>query len=150
LPAQPVALRRHGACTRRQAPRRRARGLARALGRQKLMASFSDRFESATYDSDEPYGVACVLPGTDFASTIGLTESCAWIPERVFARLLALGKAYDLHSLCLLSNPAVNRLTHVQASSLVAELNFLLSFIGDPVLHCAGSDLNTAATRCAQ
>lgn len=48
---------------------------------------YADRFDASTYADYEPVGV--------FTSTDD--PNAVWLPERLFHRLVAVGRGYDLH-----------------------------------------------------
>lgn len=87
---------------------------------------YADRFDSATYEDDPPVGVALVNDGTE--------EWVAWIPERMWERILALGLAYGLHVLTLLRGRERTELNHPQTQSFLDELQLIGATVEDNLL----------------
>ncbi|WP_339915756.1 hypothetical protein [uncultured Brevundimonas sp.] len=71
------------------------------------------------------------LEAEAFADDVEVSLQCgaleAQVPERLFRRLVLLGRAYELHRLSLLQEDAV--LDSVQAQSLSDELEFVRELV---------------------
>ena len=109
---------------------------------------FSDRLNPVTFAEDEPVAVSVVPTATSPADRDSGLTGAAWIPERVFERILALARAYDLHVLNLLEGPSPPALNATQCSGLQFELEFLCSVVSDPVLHQYSDQISRQALRC--
>ena len=57
------------------------------------------------------------------------------VPESVCSRMTFIGQAYGLHYLPMLDLYSDTVLNKVQVVSLIDELHFVLSVVGDQVLH---------------
>ena len=112
------------------------------------MRTYSDRLDSTTYAADEPYGIAVALRGTTPTWEEESAERVVWLPERVFHRLVALGRAYELHVLPLLIGDDAVRLNHLQAAVLLEELQFLAELINDPNVRDACERVGRIAQTC--
>jgi hypothetical protein len=97
------------------------------------------RFDSASYADDPPVGVAIVDDSTE--------EWVAWIPERLWQRILNLGSAYRLHVLGLLEGQERLELSPPQIESLLEELQFLAGTVNDDLIRGHLEALRAAATR---
>lgn len=88
-----------------------------------------DRLQAETYADDEPVHV--FRP-----DQYGPNEDGAWIPERIWHRLRALGSAYELHLLPLLdgtTDPVF--LNPAQAEQFLDELRFVGELVDDPLVE---------------
>jgi hypothetical protein len=85
---------------------------------------FVDRLAVETYADDEPVRV--------FSPE---TETEAWVPERLFERLQALAKGYQLHVATLVAEQGLSFLNVAQAQNFGDELAFLGDVTNDPALH---------------
>jgi len=91
---------------------------------------FADRFLDSTYADDEPVHVF-ISDGGD-----------RWIPERIWSRLVNLGRAYETHLLPLLpASPEPQFLNDQQVANLIDEVEFVGSIISDPLLIASIADL---------
>lgn len=94
-----------------------------------VVGRFDDRFESSTYELDPPAGF--------FPTGYPDADSGVWMPERIFDRLVGLGRAYQLHYLPLLygqdSEPVI--LNHQQVGGLIDEVDFLARTMTDPLVR---------------
>jgi hypothetical protein len=104
-----------------------------------------DRFLAETYANDEPVGV-----GLSSEIVAGPSSYRLWIPERLFARLQFLAKAYELHLLPVLDPHGKNELNRPQAEALADELTFINAFVGDDLLASYIGRLAELAERCAR
>ena len=106
---------------------------------------YGDRLLEETYAADEIVG-ACLL--SEVAKDANAYR--LWIPERLFARIQLLVKAYELHLLPVLDPNGRNVLTHPQAESLLDELNFIASVVGDEMLATHIQRLGEVAEQCVR
>jgi hypothetical protein len=82
------------------------------------------------YDDDEPVHVY-IPDGAE-----------QWIPERLWFRLVNLGRAYETHLLPLLSGTTEPQtLNEQQVDTLIDEVEFLVSIVDDGVLSTVATDL---------
>lgn len=70
-----------------------------------------------------------------------------WIPERLWERILDLGRAYRLHVLGLLEGQERFELNPPQIESLLDELQFLASRVNDDLVLGHLEELRAAAAR---
>jgi hypothetical protein len=99
----------------------------RALGRSD---EFDDRFLVSTYAEDEP--IRIFIPG----------GADRWIPERLWRRLVALGQAYELHILPLITGTTEPRFLNAQqVSTLGDEVQFLARIVMDVLVADLVADL---------
>ena len=85
---------------------------------------FMDRFDAARYADDEPVGVFETDPGE---------ADALWLPERLFARLVHIGSAYELHTLPMLGGVEPFRLNRLQCEDLLDEVAFVAERLHDPL-----------------
>jgi hypothetical protein len=93
-------------------------------------SEFADRFLDPTYADDEPVHV--FVPG-------GAEQ---WVPERIWLRLVSLGKAYQLHLVPLVAgttNPVY--LNGQQVAGLIEEVRFLGAVVNDRLITRFVADL---------
>ncbi len=109
------------------------------------MSRNDDRFLAEAYASDELVGVGLLS-----SVAAGTSNYSMWIPDRLFARLQLLAKAYELHLLPVLDSHSKNELTRPQAEALVDELTFIDSVVGDHLLAGYTRRLIELAERCAR
>ncbi len=111
---------------------------------------FADRLEPMTYQEDEPWTVALVGAGrpVDWANSVPDQDEA--VPERIFQRILALARAYELHHLSTVEPCRQNRLNSQQAAGLAEELEFLLQQVNDQALRVFAEPLHRLAVRCAR
>lgn len=104
---------------------------------------FEDRFDAGRYRDDPTVGVFCEPAGIE-----------TWVPERVYRRLLLLGKAYELHYLDFIPGDSEPRyLNSTQAAGLVDELEFLAGVVEDSLLKSAVAEILKVvgvAVRCGE
>jgi hypothetical protein len=101
---------------------------------------FADRLEPATFSDDPPIGAGASDDYTDWV----------YLPERLFYRMLDLGRAYDLHILPSLHLYDRNELDRDRTASLIEELEFLADVVNDRALTGAITVLRDAASRAAR
>ena len=89
-----------------------------------LHGRYTDRFDAARYQYDEPVGV---FTSADDAQAV-------WVPERLFLRLADTARAYELHLLPLLGGTEPIRLNTVQVQTLVDEFDFVAALLRDDPL----------------
>lgn len=87
-------------------------------------ARFADRLDAATYEDDEVVGV--------FENDPGEPDSL-WLSERLFHRLTAVAKGYELHTLPMLGGSDPVRLNQQRCQSLLDELAFIAERLDDPL-----------------
>jgi hypothetical protein len=85
-----------------------------------------DRLAPSTFRDDEPVGVTVVEATSGAGSSSPLQ---AWIPERLFCRMLDLAAAYRLHVLGAVLSDVDTRLNDAQCESLLAELEYLARLV---------------------
>lgn len=100
---------------------------------------YIDRFDPNQYEDDPPVGVGVQTPSTE--------EWVAWIPDRIWDRILALGRAYRLHILQLLDGEERFELSPPQIDSLLDELQFLAATVQDDLLRSHLEAIRRAAAR---
>ena len=105
-----------------------------------LMDRYGDRLEASTYKDDEPVGAG---PAQD----PGEYEGWIWIPDRLFARMQHVAKAYELHVLPRLDPYARNSLRREQVESLLDEIEFLGKVVDDPVVRAQLEQLRNVALK---
>lgn len=90
------------------------------------MSRFDDRLDPARYENDPMFGVGLgnETPGDD----------AVWVPERIIDRLVAVGRAYELHFVPMIADAAAVYLNAVQAAGLSEELEFIMGLVDDPLL----------------
>ena len=87
---------------------------------------FPDRFNSEAFAADEPVELRA------HSQEVG---TGTFLPEGLFARLRALGIAYDLHILADLITPyEAVELNRPQVESLLAEIEFVAAVVNDPIV----------------
>jgi hypothetical protein len=86
-------------------------------------SEFADRFLDSTYADDEP--VHIFIPrGTD-----------RWVPERLWWRLVGLGRAYEVHLLPLLPGATDPQFLNAQqVATLVDEVQFVADVVDDDLI----------------
>ena len=97
--------------------------------------TLSSRLDPATYTKDEPVGIAAVarqeLPGP-FPD-----QRWRYIPERLWARILNLGAAYELHFAQVFEPTIDTVVAAAQCDAVEEELRFLSAVIRDEALMSA-------------
>jgi hypothetical protein len=86
------------------------------------VSGFAGRLTRSAYDDDEPVHVY-VPKGVEL-----------WIPERLWFRLVNLGRAYETHLLPLLAGTA-------ESQTLIDEVEFLMTIVDDEALLTVAADL---------
>jgi hypothetical protein len=87
---------------------------------------FTDRLDAATFADDPVVGIYRNDPAEPHS---------LWIPERLFARVVLVGRAYELHTLPLLGGSDPVRLNRPRIESLVDELDFVRARISDDLVE---------------
>jgi hypothetical protein len=100
---------------------------------------FADRFDSDAFVDDPPVGIGVQTDSTE--------EWLAWIPERLWERVLGLGRAYRLHILGLLDGQERFALNPPQIESLLDELQLLATIVDDDLLRNHLEAVRSAAAR---
>jgi hypothetical protein len=103
---------------------------------------YADRLDPQTYSHEEPValGMASEAPDT-----------WLFVPETVFARLLALGRAYQLHLLGqVLRESQEARLNPLQCAELLDEIAFVAALVSDPVLAAWLPRVEARIAACAR
>lgn len=100
---------------------------------------FADRFDPNTFVDDPPVGVGVLTDSTE--------EWVAWIPERLWDRVLGLGRAYQLHVLGLFAGEERFELNPPQIESLLDELHLLGTIVDDDLLRSHLEAVREAAAR---
>lgn len=88
--------------------------------------NLTERLKWELYRDDEPVGIGA--RGTE-------PDGWVYVPERLFARLVALGQAYELHLLPVIEVYGETTLTSAQCATLGEELLFLRQVTNDEALH---------------
>lgn len=102
----------------------------------------------STFQDDEPVCFTLVEPTTS-GSTASTCE--AWIPERLFERMLHLAGAYHLHVLGVIHGDVDTHLNHLQCESLLTELEFLVRLVpSDAALQRVLVEVAQLVTRAAR
>jgi len=91
------------------------------------MDRYRDRTDSSTYQRDEPVGVGPEAGDSNYDGWI-------WIPERLFARMQHIARAYELHVLSRLDPYDRNVLGREQTETLVDEIEFISEILQDEAL----------------
>jgi hypothetical protein len=109
------------------------------------MNGLETRFSEAKYEKDEPVWIGRILPNEqpDYARGIE-------VPESLFARLIWLGQAYDLHVLSSTDLSGPVRLTTPQCESFLEELAFVQAVVNDPLLTKIIPVLQAEVSVCAR
>jgi hypothetical protein len=81
------------------------------------VGDFQEKFKSEEYENDEPVWLDCIPEGAEPDYNKGLN-----VPERIFGRIQAIAKAYDLHLLSALNPNQQTRLNSLQSAGLEREL----------------------------
>ena len=100
---------------------------------------FADRFDPDVSSDDPPVGVGVLTDSTE--------EWVAWIPERIWERVLGLARAYRLHILGLFEGEERFELNPPQIESLLDEVQFLAAIVGDDLLRNHLEAVRSAAAR---
>lgn len=96
----------------------------------RAVSGFAGRLTRSAYDDDEPVHVY-VPKGVEL-----------WIPERLWFRLVNLGRAYETHLLPLLAGTAESQtLSGQQVVTLIDEVEFLMTIVDDEALLTVAADL---------
>lgn len=90
------------------------------------MTAYADRLDTQRY-ADDP---VVAVHGGDPAA-----EDTVWLPERLFARLTLVARAYELPVLPLLGGPDPVALGRALCESVVEEVEFVADRLDDPLLH---------------
>ena len=69
-----------------------------------------------------------------------------WLSERLFRRLMLIGRAYELHLLPLLEQDTT--LNSVQADSLLGELDFIRTVVADAAITSVLNELAPLVRTC--
>jgi hypothetical protein len=86
---------------------------------------YKDRFDASAYADDEPVGVFVHADDPD----------AVWVPERLFWRLVFVGRAYSLHLLPLLGGHESVTLNRAQVENLLDEVAFVAALLSaDPLV----------------
>jgi len=99
------------------------------------MNGFGSRLTRSEYDDDEPVHIYVPDGGE------------RWIPERLWHRLVNLGRAYETHLLPLLPGTTEPQtLNGQQVVALTDEIDFLVSVVNDEALSAVVADLQSVLT----
>lgn len=102
------------------------------------MRSYEDRFDPSVYAGDEPVGVFVRHDDPD----------AVWVPERLFWRLVFVGRAYSLHLLPLLGGHDPVTLNRAQVENLLDEVAFVADLLSaDPLVAAHATRLNSYLRR---
>lgn len=104
------------------------------------LTRYSDRLDPATYADDEP-----VVIFEEGHEADGL-----YVSERLFWRLVQVGKGYELHHLPLLGGMDPVRLGREQCRTLCDELAFVAERLDDPLAVATAQSVFTFVQTRAQ
>jgi hypothetical protein len=107
--------------------------------------AYPGRFSAWEYEEDEPVDVRAHR-GSRRAS---VRREHA-VPERLFARIISLADAYELHLLPTLDVYGPFELDQRQAQTLVEELDFLQPVVNDELLAAHLAALHDVALWCVR
>lgn len=108
-----------------------------------MAARYGDRLDATRYRHDEPIAAGPVAAKPKY-------EGWVSIPERLFARMQHLAKAYELHVLPGIEPYGDNVLNRERAGTLVEELEFLATVVNDSLLLPHIRALRDAALECTR
>jgi hypothetical protein len=102
---------------------------------------FQDRFDAEKYKDNTR-----VLIGLVDSEIIKASVKEA--PEEVVERLYYIGTAYKLHFCSIIDIFGDIKLNETQCTNFVLELDFVDSFVQDPLLKAAIADMKSIAKEC--
>lgn len=102
---------------------------------------FQDRF-----DAEKFKGNPRVLIGHVDSEIIKATIKEA--PEEIVERLYFIGSAYKLHFCSIIDIFGDIKLNETQCTNFILELDFVDSFVDDPLLKLVTADMRTMAQEC--
>ncbi len=106
------------------------------------MDRYSDRLDPATYAAEEPVGIGLASQRV---------QEWLFVPLTVMHRLLAIGRAYELHLLGqALRDYEETRLNSLQCADLLDEIAFVASVVSDPVLEVWLPQLKARVLACVR
>jgi hypothetical protein len=92
------------------------------------MTSYAELLDPKSFAGDEPVRVFVSWPAR--AENDKPIREC-WVSERLFARLVLLGRAYSLHFGQIVDLDSETSLNHTQCEVLSDELEFLTTLVSD-------------------
>ncbi len=102
---------------------------------------FQDRFDTEKYKMDTK-----VLIGLVDSEIIKASVKEA--PEEIVERLYYIGTAYKLHFCSIIDIFGDIKLNETQCTNFIMELDFVDSFVQDPMLKVVIADMKAAAQEC--
>jgi hypothetical protein len=102
---------------------------------------FQDRFETEKYKADTK-----VLIGLVDSEII--KSSVKEAPEEIVERLYYIGTAYKLHFCSIIDIFGDIKLNETQCTNFIMELDFVESFVNDPLLKAVIIDMRDGAKEC--
>ena len=102
---------------------------------------FQDRFDADKYKDDTK-----VLIGLVDSEIIKASVKEA--PEEIVERLYYIGTAYKLHFCSIIDIFGDIKLNETQCTNFILELDFVDSFVQDPLLKAVIADMKTTAKEC--
>jgi hypothetical protein len=102
---------------------------------------FQDRFDVEKYKTDTK-----VLIGLVDSEIIKASVKEA--PEEIVERLYYIGTAYKLHFCSIIDIFGDIKLNETQCTNFILELDFVESFVNDPLLKAVVVDMRDAAKEC--
>jgi hypothetical protein len=98
---------------------------------------FADRLVAQTYEHDEPVRF-----------DVGDPSTTVFVPERLFARVQGVARAYELHLLPAIDICGTTHLNRAQCETLLEEVAFVASISTDGLLHKHLARIQEAARIC--
>jgi hypothetical protein len=102
---------------------------------------FQDRFDAEKYKDETK-----VLMGLVDSEII--KASIKEAPEEIVERLYYIGTAYKLHFCSIIDIFGDIKLNETQCANFILELDFVDSFVDDPLLKAVVLDMKTIAKEC--
>lgn len=110
---------------------------------RQAVSRFRDRLDADYYQDDPVFGIGLG------DSTPGDADAI-WVPERIMERIVALGRAYELHYLPMVVAGEATYLNATQAEGMEEELAFVVDRVDDPLVHEHGRRIADFVARGAR
>lgn len=101
--------------------------------------TFANRFDASNYDTEG---------NLDAIWLDGLEGEGTTVLPFVFERLTGIGQTYELHHLTSLTYDEDNRLNPTQCEGLLAEIEFVVELVDDPLLRAYVDPVRAAVISC--
>ena len=98
------------------------------------MNRYTNRFDSKTYEEEEPVAVGYGKPSVPEEWWQENDKDIAWVPETLFVRAQAIASAYNLHLLPTIDIYKRTDLNKKQSETLLDEIDFINKVVNDPLL----------------